>query len=555
MEDSAGLGASDDANGVPDLPPGDAEATYRRGRRRRTRRLVLAGSGVVAVALIIGIGVTLAGSTPDIPPISEIGEASHPPDAPGEPGEPDIPDDDPGSIGVLEFLRWEEWVRGPGTLLDIVVDEEGFADTVHRLVDSHLTGAEVDFDRHVLLFVTHSVGGGTCRPRFHGVVVDGDRVEIHHGTVADDGTYHPPGEPGPAPHACTRETGAYTVGIAVEATDLPSGEVTFEATGIEGIDFAPVTVDLPPPTADDRDPRAAAPADPDPDAITPPCEDIREAMAREQVNSFVELWATYLEIWDDWPPLIEARDTRTPDQRFYGGPIPGTLGSIGMGYDRVAVSIAGGDDSVLREFTQRYGTELVCLEIFGEPGEPIPDDIAVIPLAKIEGWALPGIEELDEDDEEWEWDPSAWFNLSSVRLEIAADEATAAQAWSDIVPGDLGPPEYDLEHPSQPGIYGSLDDVDFTSHVVGVWRHGESGSCPGWLATIVTDDDGDVHYEEGAVGSGWCTDDFSSYTMIVVLARDQLPDLDTLPARLRGGWENPDEPELSAHDEVVLYPT
>lgn len=535
--------------GVEALPPGDAEATYRRGRRRRrTRHLALAGSSLVVVALVVGLGVNTLASLPipDVPPIGE--HAIDEPD--GEPDdEPHAPDGGPPSIDALVFLRWEESVHAPDTLLDVVVDEDGYADASERL-DQHPSWMTVDFDRYVLLFVTHPVGSGTCLPWFGDIVADGDQVEIRHGTIDDDGTYHPPGEPGAAPDTC-RETGPETIGlasgIAVERAALPSGQVTFEVTGIEGIDFDPVTVDLPSRAESDRGPLGTTePADADPDAIVPRCEDIDEVAPEDRVNSDIELHARQLEIFDEWRPLIVARDTRTPDERRYGMPFPGSIGAIWTDpeLDRVYVSIAGGDGSVLREFTERYGTQLVCVSLLDEPGEPVPDDDAVIPLARIEGWPLP-----DHADEDW----PAWF-AATARLEIAADEVTAARAWSELVPDDLGPPAHGIEHPSAPGIYGSLDGIDFTSQVVGVWRGGESGSCPSWLAAIVTEDDGRVRYTGGGLGQGICTADFKPYTMIVVLARDQLPDLDTLPARLHDGWGNP-APEIHEHNEVVLYPT
>src|SRR5690606_35534583 len=69
-------------------------------------------------------------------------------------------------------------------------------------------------------------------------------------------------------------------------------------------------------------------------------------------------------------------------------------------------------------------------------------------------------------------------------LEIAYDRDAAERAWEENVPDGL--PER-RGTPYRDGRYGSLDDVDFATHVVVVWSGGGS-ECPGWLYGLETDD-------------------------------------------------------------------
>lgn len=136
---------------------------------------------------------------------------------------------------------------------------------------------------------------------------------------------------------------------------------------------------------------------------------------------------------------------------------------------------------------------------------------AVVALAKAKGWRT----EFTRD-----------LNLPHPLLEIAFDGSTAARAWDENVPDDLKSHE---EHSVEPGLYGSLDDVNFETHAVAVWTSGESGTCPETVVRILPRVDGriDIHtYARGGV----CSDDFSYYRMVLAVERSRLPVEDDLPA-------------------------
>jgi hypothetical protein len=144
----------------------------------------------------------------------------------------------------------------------------------------------------------------------------------------------------------------------------------------------------------------------------------------------------------------------------------------------------------------------------------------VVVLAKAPGWRR---------DLSIESDPFAV-------LEIALDQAIAEVAWAENVPRDLpvrsGPP-------AEPGVYGSIDVVDFDQQVVAVWSAGESRSCPGWLADVHTHDDGGVELvgrDTNTLSNGGsdgiltaCTSDYNSYRLVLAIDRDKLPDPADLP--------------------------
>jgi hypothetical protein len=142
-------------------------------------------------------------------------------------------------------------------------------------------------------------------------------------------------------------------------------------------------------------------------------------------------------------------------------------------------------------------------------GQPAAGDLQ--PLSKATGWRDGLIEDFDEQ-------PYAL-------VEIAFDQETAERAWEQNVPDGLaqrsGAPEED-------GHYGALEGVNFDTHAVLVWSAGQSGSCPGWLAGIDTDDAGVVEVTTGVRGDV-CTDDYNAYRMVVAVERDRLPDPAWLP--------------------------
>ena len=127
-------------------------------------------------------------------------------------------------------------------------------------------------------------------------------------------------------------------------------------------------------------------------------------------------------------------------------------------------------------------------------------------LAKVEGWG---------DDVS----PTA-----ATGLEIAYDEDVARSMWSENVPDGLPTKSGD---PAAPGIYGSLDDVDFDSQLVAMYSAGESGSCPTWLTDVTTEGQ-TVQVVTGPEHVGVCTADFRPYRQIVALDRDDVPPAEEL---------------------------
>jgi hypothetical protein len=139
----------------------------------------------------------------------------------------------------------------------------------------------------------------------------------------------------------------------------------------------------------------------------------------------------------------------------------------------------------------------------------------VVTLAKADGWRQ-GFETTSMPGE-------ARFAV----LELAYDEAAVTALWSAAVPGDLPTASGD---PTGAGVYGVPDDVDLADHVLGLWSSGQSGSCPGWLASVATDDETVRLLEaQDLQGGNGCTDDYNPYSQVVILDRDQVPTQDALP--------------------------
>jgi hypothetical protein len=113
-------------------------------------------------------------------------------------------------------------------------------------------------------------------------------------------------------------------------------------------------------------------------------------------------------------------------------------------------------------------------------------------------------------------------------LEIALDRETAERAWSENTP--YGLPRRS-GRPAKSGLYGSLDDVDFSRQAVVVWSSGQSSTCPGWLAGVDVDEDGTVVVEVSNTAGrfGDCTDDYRPHRMLLAVNQDRLPPIGHLP--------------------------
>jgi hypothetical protein len=146
---------------------------------------------------------------------------------------------------------------------------------------------------------------------------------------------------------------------------------------------------------------------------------------------------------------------------------------------------------------------------FGGPGGKAPGT-----LAKIDGWR----EGMTVED------------VPFAVLEIAFDVATAQALWDENVPDDLPRLEGD---PASAGVYGDLADVDLTTHVVGLYSSGQSGSCPGWVRDVRTDGDGSVNVTTAVdmQGGDGCSDDYNPFRVVLALDRDDVPAQDALDAR------------------------
>ena len=125
-------------------------------------------------------------------------------------------------------------------------------------------------------------------------------------------------------------------------------------------------------------------------------------------------------------------------------------------------------------------------------------------------------------------------------VEIAYDRPTAELAWDELAADGLPPRE---GKPRKPGLYAPLDSVDFATEAVVVWSSGQSGTCPSWVANIATDagriavttqDTSDipkrpVKVEKGTFSGTLCTDDYRSYSMLLAVDLDRLPEASELP--------------------------
>jgi hypothetical protein len=127
-------------------------------------------------------------------------------------------------------------------------------------------------------------------------------------------------------------------------------------------------------------------------------------------------------------------------------------------------------------------------------------------------------------------------------VEVAYDEATAAQAWAENVPADLVRRTGD---PALPGLYGDLADIDFDREALVVYSSGQSGTCPEWLTGIELTEQGTVQLTTTSTPTlfgtptlfatgrgepvGICTADRDEYRLVLAVDRDRLPPISGLP--------------------------
>jgi hypothetical protein len=132
-------------------------------------------------------------------------------------------------------------------------------------------------------------------------------------------------------------------------------------------------------------------------------------------------------------------------------------------------------------------------------------------------------------------------------VEVTDDPDTARRAWDDNVPSDLPPAAGD---PADPGVYGSLDDVDLRDQLLVVVSSGESGTCPTWVQGLSTTD-GRLQVQLATGTDGPCTDDFRPYRMVLAVDRELMPALEDLPV---DRIDVPSDNLLGVEGRVVAYP-
>lgn len=213
-----------------------------------------------------------------------------------------------------------------------------------------------------------------------------------------------------------------------------------------------------------------------------------------------------------------------------GAPEPGMVVRSGRAADlnRVTVDMIDDEDGARRdELAEVAGdADLICVNMFEPPAPPEPAD-GVRPLAKAEGHDA----DAPLDD-----------TIDFAELAIAHDAEAGAQLWDAAVPDDLPA----AEAWTDVGRHGGLDDVDWETEALVLWRSGESGSCPAALVSVDVAADGAVEVATDADSgpSRACTDDYNPYRMILAVDRDRLPGADALPADLDG----------TAGGEAVAWP-
>lgn len=138
-----------------------------------------------------------------------------------------------------------------------------------------------------------------------------------------------------------------------------------------------------------------------------------------------------------------------------------------------------------------------------------PPQGSAVTLLKVEGW------------------PEGFTLEENAALEIAYDAESASALWEQTATPDLPDLRGDDADPASPGIHGSLDDVDFGTHVVARYLAGESGSCPESLTGITTDAQARVRVQTADPESP-CTADYNAYQSLVAVPRDDVPSPDAI---------------------------
>lgn len=119
------------------------------------------------------------------------------------------------------------------------------------------------------------------------------------------------------------------------------------------------------------------------------------------------------------------------------------------------------------------------------------------------------------------------FEGSRGSLEVAYDAPTARAMWADNVGADV--PDASGS-PRRPGVYGSLDRVDFGEQVVVMLSSGQSSTCLARLTKVTTSNGVVTVRTDDGTGlfGGSCTADYAYYRVIAAVDRDAVPPADEL---------------------------
>ncbi|HWJ84252.1 MAG TPA: hypothetical protein VNR62_02425 [Cellulomonas sp.] len=114
------------------------------------------------------------------------------------------------------------------------------------------------------------------------------------------------------------------------------------------------------------------------------------------------------------------------------------------------------------------------------------------------------------------------FEGSRGSLEIAYDAAATRAMWDDNIASDVPDASGDAR---RPGVYGSLDRVDFGEQVVVMLSSGQSSSCPALLTKVATSNGVVMVRTDDGTGlfGGSCTADYAYYRVIAAVDRDAVP--------------------------------
>jgi hypothetical protein len=146
----------------------------------------------------------------------------------------------------------------------------------------------------------------------------------------------------------------------------------------------------------------------------------------------------------------------------------------------------------------------MLIAAYGSIGPGASEPPHIVPLARMDGWALTGAP-----------------TQPTSRLVVAYDTAAARKIWK----ATHAPRRIRRAGPhGEYGVYAGLDSVDFTRQAVLVLESAGSSSCPSSLLDVRPLSAGAINLVTSAYRpEKFCTADMHAYTEIVAVDRDLLP--------------------------------